>query len=42
MYLSLPFLWLFLQGYTYMFFLSVASAAGRPGRWGQRLRPASS
>jgi len=40
MYLSLPFLWLFLQGYTYMFFLSVVSTSGRPGGVGQRLRPA--
>ena len=40
MYLSLPFLWLFLQGYTYMFFLSLVSTSGRPGGLGQRLRPA--
>jgi len=43
MYLSLPFLWLFLQGYTYMFFLSVLSATGRAGRLrrsSQRLRTA--
>ncbi|MGD2115272.1 MAG: glycosyltransferase family 2 protein [Acidobacteriota bacterium] len=39
MYLSLPFLWLFLQGYTYMFFLSLGSAFGRIGGTG-RLRPA--
>ncbi len=39
MYLSLPFLWLFLQGYTYMFFLSVVSAVGRSGGL-RRPRPA--
>jgi len=40
MYLSLPFLWLFLQGYTYMFFLSLCSSFGWVGRRG-RLRPAA-
>jgi len=39
MYLSLPFLWLFFQGYTYMFFLSLGGASRRSKRL-RRLRPA--